>query len=121
MADYHQLELKVKIAADMDELINMHNRGEGDIVAHYFTITSDRRNYLTFREHHATTRQVLVQRKPENWRRMRNRDIKDHLIDSPVDFVDLVGETIHVRKNTIYAERLRHLEKELGGLFSIRY
>ena len=49
------------------------------------------------------------------------RDIKDHLIGSPVDLVDLAGETIHVRKNTSYAERLRHLEKELGGLFSICY
>jgi len=121
LADYLELELEVKIAADMDELINMLNRGEGDIVAHNLTITSDRMNYLAFTEHHATTRQVLVQRKPENWRRMRMRDIKDHLIGSPVDLVDLVGETIHVRKNTSYAERLRHLEKELGGLFSIQY
>lgn len=121
LADYMQLELEVKIATDMDELINMLNRGEGDIIAHNLTITTDRKNYLAFTEHHATTRQVLVQRKPENWRKMHKREIHNHLVDNPVDLVDLVGETIHVRKNTSYAERLSHLEKELGGLFSIEY
>ena len=39
----------------------------------------------------------------------------------PVDLVDLKGEVIYVRKNTSYVERLMHLEKELGGRFSIVY
>lgn len=121
LADYLNLELEVKIASDMDELINMLNRGEGDIVAHNLAITSERRKFLAFTEHHATTRQVLVQRKPENWQKMRSRDIKDEMVGSPVDLVDLSGAIIHVRRNTSYAERLRHLEQELGGRFSIYY
>lgn len=121
LADYLNLELEVKIAADMDELINMLNRGEGDIVAHNLTITADRKKYLAFTEHHATTRQVLVQRKPENWRKMRSSQIEDELVDNPMDLVELSGAVIHVRRNTSYAERLRHLEKELGGRFSIYY
>ena len=121
LAEYLELELEVKIASDMDELINMLNRGEGDIVAHNLTITTERKKYLAFTEHHATTRQVLVQRKPENWQKMRAADIQEKLVDSPVDLVDLKGEVIYVRKNTSYVERLMHLEKELGGRFSIVY
>lgn len=121
LSEYMGLELEVKIAADMDELINMLNRGEGDIVAHNLTITSERKKYLAFTEHHATTRQVLVQRKPDNWRKMRRVDVEEQLVDDPVELVDLDGEIIHVRKNTSYAERLKHLEKELGGRFSVIY
>lgn len=121
LADYLNLELEVKIASDMDELINMLNRGEGDIVAHNLTITADRKKFLSFTEHHATTRQVLVQRKPENWQKMRTREIKEEMVGSPMELVDLSGAIIHVRRNTSYAERLRHLEQELGGRFSIYY
>ena len=121
LADYLQLELEVKIAADNDELINMLNRGEGDIIAHNLTITNERQQYLAFAEHHATTRQVLVQRKPDNWRRMRLHQIEDEIISDALDLMDLDSATIHVRKNTSYAERLRHLESELGGKFSIAY
>lgn len=121
LAEHMNLELEVKIAADMDELINMLNRGEGDIVAHNLTVTSERQKYLAFTDHHNTTRQVLVQRKPDNWRRMRVHQIEDQLVSEAMDLVDLEGAVIHVRKNSSYVERLRHLESELGGKFSISY
>jgi membrane-bound lytic murein transglycosylase F len=121
LADYMKLELEVKIASDMDELVNMLNRGDGDIIAHNLTVTTERKKYLAFTEHHATTKQVLVQRKPDNWRKMRTHEIKKQLIESPIDLIGEVDKTIHVRKNTSYSERLRHLEGELGGVFSIQY
>lgn len=121
LAEYTGLELEVKIAENHDELINMLNRGEGDIVAHNLTITNERQKYLAFAEHHATTRQVLVQRKPKGWRKMRSHQLEKEMVSDAVELMGLDTATIHVRRNTSYAERLRHLESEIGGKFSIAY
>lgn len=65
-ADYLDVELELVVVKDMDELIAMLNRGEGDILAHGLTITSKRKESISFTDYLYLTRQVLVQKKPDN-------------------------------------------------------
>ncbi len=116
LAEYLDLELEIQIAGNLDRLVTMLNTGIGDIIAHNLTITKDRREYLLFTDYHTLTKQVLVQRKPHNWRNMKRHNIDDQLIRNPID---LIGKPVHVRLNTAYYERMRNLSEEIGGDINI--
>ncbi len=112
MADDLGVELRIKIAKNIDELFDMLNKGEGDLIAYGLSITEPRKKVVNFTEHHYVTHQVLVQRKPDNWRSMSLHRIKDRLITDPLELID---ETVYVRKNSSYYERLQNLMEEIGG------
>ncbi|MFZ0390360.1 MAG: transporter substrate-binding domain-containing protein [Calditrichia bacterium] len=111
LADELDIELEIIIENDLKRLITRLNAGEGDIVAHDITITKPRRELVDFTQALLTTRQVLVQRKPENWRRMKLHDINSQLIRDPIE---LEGKTIHVKAASSYVERLENLSEEIG-------
>ena len=117
LARYLDVELEIKIAYNLDNFIEMLNSGEGDIVAHGLSITKPRKQYVDFTDHHSVTRQVLVQRKPEGWRKMKLHQIEKQLIRDPLE---LIGKPVHVRKNTSYYRRLVNLSQEMGGDISIQ-
>ncbi len=106
------LELEMVIAEDSDALFDMLNRGEGDIIAHGLTITKARKQIVNFTDYHYVTHQALVQRKPKNWRKLPGYKIEKQLISDPLD---LIGDTVHIRWNSSYYERLQNLSKEIGG------
>ncbi|WKN31642.1 transporter substrate-binding domain-containing protein [Porifericola rhodea] len=112
LANYLELDLEIKIAYNLDNFIEMLNTGEGDLVAHSLSITKPRKKFVDFTEHYTVTRQVLVQRKPENWRKMKLHEIDKQLIRDPLE---LIGKTVHVRKNSSYYRRLINLSQEMGG------
>ncbi|MGO2357059.1 MAG: transglycosylase SLT domain-containing protein [Mesonia sp.] len=110
------LELEIKVAKDIDQLFNMLNRGEGDLIAYGLSITEARKKVIAFTNPLYLTHQVLVQRKPSNWRKLPGYKVKQQLIEDPVD---LIGKKVHVRKNSSYYERLHNLEEEIGGDINI--
>lgn len=110
--ELHNLELELIVARDLDDMFDRLNRGEGDLVAYGLTITRDRRQDIAFTIPMHTTRQVLVQRKPDTWRQMRLHEIERTLLRSPID---LAGETVVVRRASAYEERMRNLEDEIGA------
>ncbi len=110
-AERHGLELDIIVARDLDEMIDMLNKGEGDLIAYGMTITRARRDMVTFTRPFNTTRQVLVQRKPDGWRQMRLHEIEREMLRSPED---LAGKSVMVRRASSYLERLRNLEDEIG-------
>lgn len=112
LADELEVELNMIIAEDIDELFNMLNRGEGDIIAFGLTVTEERKEVVAFTEHHYVTHQVLVQRKPANWRRLPIHKIQKELVSDPLD---LIGDTVYVRQNSSYHDRLVNLQDEIGG------
>jgi len=67
---------------------------------------------VDFTDYHSVTRQVLVQKKPDGWRKMKLHQIEKQLIRDPLE---LIGKTVHVRKNTSYYRRLVNLSQEMGG------
>jgi membrane-bound lytic murein transglycosylase F len=116
MAKHLELELEIVVADDLNELFVMLNEGEGDIVAHGMTITESRKEEVAFTHHHFESHQVLVQRKPENWRKMKLHEIDRELVRDPLE---LIGKTVHVRKNSSYYQRLLNLSQEIGGKIHI--
>lgn len=106
------VELRIVITNDIAVALEKLNRGEGDIAAFNLTITKERKKYVDFTEPLYLARQVLVQRKPVNWRRMKVHQIEKELIRDPVE---LIGKKIHVRKSSAFAARLANLSEEIGG------
>jgi membrane-bound lytic murein transglycosylase F len=111
LADHLNLELEIKIVKDINEMIKALNNGEGDLIAYNLTVTKSRKKSVAFTHHHKTTRQVLVQSKPKNWRKMKLHIIDTKLLHSPID---LIGKKIHVVHASSYAERLKNLSDEIG-------
>lgn len=115
-AERHDLEVEMIVARNLNEMINMLNRGEGDLIAYSLTITRDRRNRVAFSNSLNHTHQVLVQSKPSNWRQMRLHVIERELLRSPIE---LAERTVHVRQASSYLERLRNLEDEIGDSINV--
>ena len=117
LANHLGLKLEIVIARDIDELINMLLRGEGDMIAYALTITENRRKLIDFSKYHAKTHQVLIQKKPDNWRKMKLHEIERALKG---DALDLIGDTVWVRKNSSYYDRLLNLMDEVGDTVYIK-
>lgn len=86
--------------------------GKIDLVAHGLTVTNDRKEQVSFTDYLYLTHQVLVQRKPENWRRMSWSAVQKELVH---DAIELIGDTVSIRENSAYFKRLQHLSEEIGG------
>lgn len=106
-----KVDLKVVLTANIEQAFEMLNSGEADIMAYHLTITKERSQRVAFSEPHNTVRQVLVQRKPENWRQLKIHQIDASLIRNPID---LGGERVHTRKGSSFASRLKNLSDEIG-------
>ena len=111
-ADSMGLELKIIIETDLKKSFKSLNKGNGDVLAYNLTVTKERQKQIAFTEYHNLVRQVLVQRKPDNWRAMKLHEIEKLMIRNPVE---LIGKEILVRYGSSYAERLKNLSEEIGG------
>ncbi len=116
LAGHLGLELEIRVPKKWDDLIPMLYRGEGDIIAANMTVTLERARRMSFTDHHTTTRQVLVQRKPDNWRQLSQKALRRSLVRSQLD---LIGKKVHVRKGSPYERRLQNLSQEIGGRIDI--
>jgi membrane-bound lytic murein transglycosylase F len=111
------VSLKIKVTSGINRAIDQLNKGEGDIIAFPLTVTKDRKKYVAFSRPHFNSYQVLVQRKPANWRQLTLDEINRSLIRNPVD---LIGKEVHVLAGSSFENRLRHLSEEIGGDVAIR-
>ena len=112
LAEHLDLELEVRVVQDLDQMLEILQNGQVDLVAHGLAITRERKEEVAFTDYLYLTRQVLVQRKPPNWRRMTLDQIRATLVSDPVG---LIGDTVSVRKNSSYLNRLENLSREIGG------
>lgn len=104
--------LDIILTPSIDDAFERLNNGEGDIIAFTLTVTKERKQRVAFTNSHYTTRQILVQKKPSNWRNMKLHEIDAKLIRNQVE---LIGEEIHVRNSSSYVDRLHNLSEEIGG------
>ncbi len=116
LGKYLNLPVEIKVESSIEQMFEKLNKGEGDLIAFNLTVNKERLKKVAFTHYLTVTTQVLVQRKPKNWRRMRLDQIEDSLITSPLD---LEGKTIYVRAGSSFISRLRHLEDEIGGDINI--
>lgn len=111
LADHLRIKLDVIVSNDLQESFNYLSEGRCNLLAINLTITKERRRYFDFTEPHTQTRQVLVQRKPDNWKKLSKSELEKQLIRNQLD---LAGKTIYVERNSSYAERLKNLSDEIG-------
>jgi membrane-bound lytic murein transglycosylase F len=116
-ADHLDVNLKLVVVNEMDRAFQLLNDNKVDVIAMGLTVTRGRKDKVDFTLPQLQTKQVLVQRKPENWRKMRTWDeIEEHLIRNPLD---LAGATVYVQQGTIFADRLGILANEIGDTIHI--
>lgn len=118
LADDLGLELKITIAEDINDLFDLLNSGEVDLVAYGLTITESRQELVSFTEHHYVTHQALVQRMPENWRSLPGYKIEKEVVSNTLELID---DTVWVRENTSYAQRIQNLKDEIGADIPIEF
>ena len=112
------VELSVRIVNDMDSVIYLLNHNEGDIIAANYTVTNRRKRYLTFTEPVLRTRQVLAQRLPEQWWTLTRDQLDRRMVRNAGQ---LIGKTIHVRRESSFYSRLLNLMDELGSVINVEF
>jgi len=116
LANYLDVKLEVIVESDLEKTFEYLNSGKCDLIALNLTVTKERSKKIKFTIPHSQTKQVLVQRKPENWKRIHPSLLANYLIKNPID---LAGKQIYVRKNSAYAARLYNLADEIGDTIGI--
>lgn len=113
---YLGVKVNIVIQPSISAAINMLNKGEIDLIAYPLTITNERKKKIAFTESYTTQKQMLVQRKPENWRDMKLHEIDKTLIRNQVDLVD---KTIHVLNSSSYIDAVNSLAEQIGGQIEV--
>ncbi|MEM9897291.1 MAG: transporter substrate-binding domain-containing protein, partial [Bacteroidota bacterium] len=106
------LELRIELVNNLEEAFQKLNNGEGDVLAYNLTVTKERKERIAFTHYLNLQKQVLIQRRPSNWRQMKLHEIEKELIRDPIE---LIGEEVVVRSESSYAKRLANLSDEIGG------
>ncbi len=116
LANHLGVRLEVRVNNNLEEKFTMLEKGEIDLIAVNLAVTKKRRERLAFTVPHTQTRQVLVQKKPDDWQKLAGSAIEDSLIRNQLD---LANKTIYVQKNSSYARRLRNLSDEIGDSINV--
>ena len=96
------LKLQMKTARNMEDLVHMLLRGEGDLIAYPLPITKEFKDSVDFCGEDIITHQVLVQ---------RNGNKKQKAL---TNVTELIGKDVYAKPGK-HLDRLINLDKELGG------
>lgn len=110
------VDLHVVVAKNVDSVIPMLLRGDGDVIALGYTITNERKELVKFTDPYLITHQTLVQKKPDNWRKLTLDQIKEELA---TDVIELIKDTVSVRVKSSYYPRMVELSSDLGDTIYI--
>jgi membrane-bound lytic murein transglycosylase F len=111
------VQLEIKMVNNLDSLTPMLNKNEGDLIACNYTITRERNKVIDFSVPFLETHQVLVQRKPGNWMKRKQKDWKKEVLTNPLQ---LAKKDVHVWQNSSYFQRLIHMQEEIGDTIHIQ-
>ncbi len=106
------LPIQVIVQNDIHEAIHMLNTGDADLIAMNLTVTNERMKVVNFSIPIASTRQVLVQRKPGVSGNSGMVLATPEFVKTPTG---LAHKLIYVQKGSSYADRLRNLSDETGA------
>ena len=114
--DHLGIDLDVITENHINNALSLLKSGEADLLALGLTVNSARKKDILFTDPIAQTRQVLVQRKPGNWRSITEEAAEKSLIRKQTD---LAHRNIYVQENSAYSERLKTLSNEIGDTINI--
>ncbi|MBN2682149.1 MAG: transporter substrate-binding domain-containing protein [Bacteroidales bacterium] len=108
-SDYMGLDLEIVISNNIEEKINLIKNGKVDVLAVNLSITKTRKVFIDFTIPLGSTRPVLVQRKPENYKNLSKSKMDEKLIR---DIKKLNGKTVFVQEHSSFVPLLKRIEKE---------
>ena len=91
------LKLEISISNNLQETFDGLNENRYDLIAKNLTITKTRSELIDFTTPLIQTRQVLVQKKPDQWEEMLPQSIENSLIRNQLD---LGKRQVYVQRNT---------------------
>jgi membrane-bound lytic murein transglycosylase F len=115
-ADHIGVDLEIITENHLEHSFELLNSGKADLLALSLTVNSSRKKEILFTDPIIETRQVLIQRKPKNWRNMTADAFSRQLIRNQLD---LAHKTIYVQAGSSHLERLRSLSSEIGDSIDI--
>lgn len=111
------VRLELRIERNLEKAKQLLKDGKTHLIAMDLTVTGQRQQRMDFTEPIIISRQVLVQRLPDNWRQIRTRDeIEKGLLRRSLEFA---GKKIHVQAGSVYRKRLETLADEIGDTIII--
>ncbi len=110
-ADFIGVSLQVIPINSMDSIFIELNQGKADIVAANLTVTEDRKEEVSFSKPILVTQQVLIQRKPDNWKKLKKKELEAKMVRS---IHELAGKKIYVREKSSFYEELKRTSKEIN-------
>jgi len=115
-AKYLGVSVDLRVQPNLDSAVRLLREGKVDILAMGLTVTSKREKEMSFSDPLFYTRQMLVQRKPNDYQDMTQDQINAHLIRH---VYNLGGKTIHVQKGTIHEAQLLLLQNQIADSIHI--
>lgn len=115
-SDYIGVDLEIISENNLENAYSMLRSGEADLLAMSLTVNTSGKKDILFSEPFDETRQVLVQRKPRNWRSLTADAIDKKLIRNQMG---LAKKTIYVQMGSSPVERLATLANEIGDSINI--
>ena len=115
-SDHIGIDLEIKTENHLSHAFEMLQSGEADLLAIGLTVNESRKKETLFSEPICETRQVLVQRRPDNWRKMTMASVDNSLIRNQLD---LAGRIVYAQENSSHVERMRALASEIGDSITI--
>ncbi len=111
LANHLDVKLEIIVNNAVEDCFRMLEDGECDIIAINLAITKERSKRIDFSFPHSQTRQVLVQRKPDNWMEISKHEIEGSLIRNQLE---IANKVVYVQKSTSFAQRMKNLSDEIG-------
>jgi membrane-bound lytic murein transglycosylase F len=108
-SDQVGVDLEIVTENNFGKASEMLKRGDADLLTLGFSIDSTRMKDILLTSPIMQTRQVLVQRKPVNWRTMTKYETEKHLVRSQID---LAKKTVYIQEGSYHFERMfSHADK----------
>ena len=115
LADELHVSLRIRLIVNIEEAIDLLNKGEGDVIAFPLTVTEERKQYMTFTKTHFVTSEVLIQKKSSGLTDS-SQLAEQELIRNPAQ---LIGKDVYVKKGSSFKSRLQSLSAQVGGTINI--
>ncbi len=104
LCDELGVEMEVIVAPNLNTMVEALENGEADLIAYRVPRTNELKKRIEFTKKEYITRQVIIQSK------------SDSMI---TDVLQLAGKQVYVTNGSIYQDRLKDLNNEIGGGINI--